>query len=278
MRTHTARSRRRRRAAPWVFVSLLLTAWWFAVRFTGVPAYLLPGPDAVVAHLVGSLTNPTIWPFIGETLVEAVGGCIVGVAVAVPLAIAIHRLPLLDAAVSPLLGATQAIPAIALAPLIVLWVGYGIGPIMMLCALLVFFPILVSSVVGLSLVDPSVIAAARVDGASSAALLTHIELPLALPTMLAGVRNGFALSVTGAVVGEMVMGGRGLGQLLTAQRDAVNTAGMMGTIVVLCVMASGLYALVRAWEARARRLVDPDGHTGTDVDALALVLENQEKG
>lgn len=277
MATPAARDRRRHRghrAAPWVFVGLLLGGWWLAVRLTGVPAYLLPGPDAVAARLVDSITNPVLWPYAGATLLEALGGCLIGAAVAIPLAILIHRVPLLDAAVSPLIGATQAIPAVALAPLLVLWIGYGMVPVMMLCALLVFFPILVSAVVGLSLVPRPVVAAARVDGAGGAALLAHIELPLALPTLLGGVRNGFALSVTGAVVGEMVMGGRGLGQLLTAQRDAVDTAGMMATILVLCAMASGLYGLVRVWEDRARRLTDPDAR-GSDSTAPAESPEQE---
>lgn len=279
MATPAARDRRGHRghrAAPWAFVGLLLGGWWLAVRLTGVPAYLLPGPDAVAARLVDSIANPVLWPYAGTTLLEALGGCLIGAAVAIPLAILIHRVPLLDAAVSPLIGATQAIPAVALAPLLVLWIGYGMVPVMMLCALLVFFPILVSAVVGLSLVPRPVVAAARVDGAGGAALLAHIELPLALPTLLGGVRNGFALSVTGAVVGEMVMGGRGLGQLLTAQRDAVDTAGMMATILVLCAMASGLYGLVRVWEDRARRLTDPDrGRLGADSTAPAESPEQE---
>ena len=133
-----------------------------------------------------------------------------------------------------------------------IWVGYGLGPIILLCALMVFFPILVSSVVGLRHVDPQVVDAARMDGAGSIALLRHIELPLALPNVLAGLRNGFTLSVTGAVVGEMVMGGSGLGQLLTVQRDSVDTAGMFATIVVLCAMASGLYGLIHLIERRSR--------------------------
>ena len=89
------------------------------------------------------------------------------------------------------------------------------------------------------------------DGADSFALLRHIELPLALPNILAGLRNGFALSVTGAIVGEMVMGGAGLGQLLTIQRDSVDTAGMFATILVLCAMASGLYGLIHLVERRS---------------------------
>jgi len=175
-----------------------------------------------------------------------------GAAVALPLAVLIHRSRWVNAAVTPFLGATQAIPAIALAPLLVLWVGYGLRSVVLLCALLVFFPILVASVVGLRHLDPSVIDAARMDGAASAALLTQIELPLALPSILAGLRNGFTLSVTGAVVGEMVMGGDGLGQLLTIQRDSLDTAGMFATIVVLCALASLAYGLIQLVERRSK--------------------------
>ena len=145
---------------------------------------------------------------------------------------------------------------IAVAPLLAIWVGYGIGPIVLLCALMVFFPILVASVLGLRLVDPLVVDAALMDGAGSFSLLVSIELPLALPSILAGLRNGFALSVTGAVVGEMVMGGQGLGQLLTLQRDSVDTAGMFGTILVLCAMASALYGVISVIERRSATVAD----------------------
>ena len=102
---------------------------------------------------------------------------------------------------------------------------------------------------------PELIRAGRVDGATSVRLLTHIEAPLAWPAVLAGVRNGFTLAVTGAVVGEMVMGGQGLGMVLTVQRDAVDTAGMFATIAVLCLVAAAIYSLIYAWE-RGSRLTD----------------------
>jgi len=112
---------------------------------------------------------------------------------------------------------------------------------------------------GLRLVDPLVVDAALMDGAGSFSLLVSIELPLALPSILAGLRNGFALSVTGAVVGEMVMGGQGLGQLLTLQRDSVDTAGMFGTILVLCAMASALYGVISVIERRSATVADLTG-------------------
>lgn len=239
-------------AAPWLFGVLVVGVWYVTTWVAQVPAFLLPTPDAVLARLGELLTDPSFWGFTGTTLVEALGGCVLGAAVALPLAVLIHRSAWVNAALVPFLGATQAIPAIAIAPVLVLWVGYGLWPVALLCSLLVFFPILVAAVVGLRHVPGHVVDAARIDGASSVALLRHIEGPLALPSVLAGLRNGFTLSVTGAVVGEMVMGGRGLGQLLTVQRDSLDTAGMFGTIAVLAGMASLAYTGIHLVERRSR--------------------------
>jgi NitT/TauT family transport system permease protein len=117
---------------------------------------------------------------------------------------------------------------------------------------MVFFPILVSSTTGLRHLDEDVLDAARLDGASGLTLLLYMEAPLALPSILAGVRNGFTLSVTGAVVGEMVMGGTGLGTILTIQRNNVDTAGMFVTISLLCVMAMTVYTLIYSVERKSR--------------------------
>jgi len=237
--------------APCVFGLILLTGWWLTTAPGAIPSFLLPTPAAVGWELwEGLVTYADMWPYIGITVVEALGGCLLGLIVAVPLAILIYKVRIVSAAVLPFLGTTQAIPAIALAQLLILWIGYGLDAIMVLCALMVFFPILVSSVVGFRHIDRDIIAAAQVDGAGSVAMLAEIEIPLALHTILAGVRNGFTLSVTGAVVGEMVMGGSGLGTLLTIQRDSFNTAGMFASIIVLAALAALIYTLVSFVERR----------------------------
>ncbi|MDR0415912.1 MAG: ABC transporter permease subunit, partial [Propionibacteriaceae bacterium] len=210
-----------------------------------------PPPNRVgTALLDGLFRHGSLWPYLQTTFVEAIGGCVVGAAMALPLAVFITHSRLVSAAVTPYLGATQAIPAIALAPLLVLWVGYGWSGVVALCSLMVFFPILVSTVVGLRHIDPRVLDAASLDGAGAWARLWHMELPLAGATILAGVRNGFTLSVTGAVVGEMVMGGDGLGLLLTVQRDRSDPAGMIASIVVLAALASTIYSLLVLIERR----------------------------
>ena len=237
--------------APFCLGAVLLAGWAATAAVGTVPRNLLPSPGAVARELwEGLVVYADMWGYIGVTLTEALSGCGVGFLVALPLAIVIYRCRIVSAAVLPFLGATQAIPAIALANLLILWIGYGLGSIVALCALMVFFPILVSSVVGFRHIDRDILAAAQVDGAGTVSLLVFIEIPLALHNILAGVRNGFTLSVTGAVVGEMVMGGTGLGTLLTVQRDSYTTAGMFASIIVLAVMATAIYSLVALAERR----------------------------
>ncbi len=238
--------------APLVLGLVLVTVWTSTVAVSGLPHFVLPGPLDVVRRLVSDLFSLEVWPFIGLTAAESALGALLGTFVALPLAVVIHKSKVISAAVNPFLGATQAIPAIALAPLLVLWIGYGLGAVVVLCSLMVFFPILIATVLGLRHVPSDVVEAARMDGAGRWSLLFLVEAPIALPSMLAGLRNGFTLSVTGAVVGEMVMGGRGLGMLLTVQRDAVDTGGMFSSILILCLLASGAYSLIHYAERRAK--------------------------
>jgi NitT/TauT family transport system permease protein len=246
---------RRTWSAPILLACLLIFAWVVLAWGGGIPAMLLPGPQAVVVSLAHWLASGAIFPYLGVTLAEVFGGCVLGALLAIPLAVLIHRSLWFSAAVNPFLGATQAIPAVALAPLLALWAGYGWTSIVLLCALMVFFPILISTVVGLRHVPKQVVEAARLDGATSPQLLINIEAPMALPTVLAGVRNGFTLSITGAIVGEMVIGGGsslGLGTLLTVQRESTDTAGMFATILLLCLVAATIYSLIQLWERRSR--------------------------
>lgn len=238
--------------APIVLALVLVGGWWLLCVLTDVQSWVLPSPGAVARRGTEMLSQAWMWQRIGVTAGEALLGCVAGAAVALPMSYAIYRSRVFQAAVEPFLGATQAIPAIALAPLLVLWIGYGLAPIVTLCALMVFFPILVSSVLGLRHLDQDVLEAAELDGASGWVMARSMEIPLAMPAILAGLRNGFTLSITGAVVGEMVMGGSGLGAVLTQQRFNLDTAGMFVTIGVLCVLAMTLYAAIHRIERHRR--------------------------
>ncbi|SEE07568.1 ABC transporter permease [Ruania alba] len=227
-----------------------LLLWEIAAGLT--PSRVLPAPSTLMVRLVAELRDGDILTYAGATLAESLLGCLIALVVALPLGYLIARSSAASAALGPYLAATQAIPAVALAPLIVLWFGYGLVPVALLCALLVFFPIVVNTALGLSGLDEEVLGAAQLDGAGRWGMLLHIEGPLAMPSVLAGVRNGFVLSITGAVVGEFVMGGQGLGLLLSIYRDRSDTTGMFATLIVLAACAVGFYLLVRALERRVR--------------------------
>lgn len=241
---------RRRVVAPLVLGAVVLLVWEAVSRSGVVPSFFLPAPSAVLTRLAEDLTAGGLLGYVGPTLVEAALGCLLGAAVALPLGYLVFRSARAAAALEPYIAASQAVPAVAVAPLLMLWLGYGLVPIVVLCALTVFFPILLATVLGLRTLDRDVVNAARLDGAGSWHLLRHIELPLALPALLTGLRNGFTLSVTGAVVGEFVMGGRGLGMLVAARGDSADTVGIFAALVVLCALAMSVYGLLGALERR----------------------------
>ncbi|WP_022916275.1 ABC transporter permease [Ruania albidiflava] len=244
-----AASRRQTIAAPVIFAVIVVLLWQAASL--AVPARVLPAPNDLVDRLSLELSNG-ILGYTLVTLTESFLGCLLGLLVALPLGYLVAHSDWANRAIGPYLAASQAIPAVALAPLIVLWFGYGQLPIALLCALLVFFPIFVNTQLGLTTLDADIIGAAQLDGAGRWRRLVSIEAPLALPSLLAGIRNGFVLSVTGAVVGEFVMGGQGLGLLLSVYRDRSDTEGMFATLIVLAAAAVGIYLLMRALERRVR--------------------------
>ncbi len=242
------------RLAPLILLAVLLSTWALFTRGQSTSTMFMPSPEAFVKRAGDLLTEGWFWRRVEVTFGEALLGSVLGAAVAIPTSWLIYRSRFVNAALQPFLGATQAIPAVALAPLLVLWVGRGLYAIVFLCALMVFFPILVSTTVGLRHLDRDVLDAAALDGASGPRLIFSVELPLVAPSLLAGVRNGFTLSITGAVVGEMVMGGAGLGQLLSQQQHNLDTSGMFVTVAVLCLLAMTAYSAVYLLERRGKAL------------------------
>ncbi len=136
-----------------------------------------------------------------------------------------------------------------------LWLGYGLPPVALLCALIVFFPMVVNTTLGLRQLDRDILNAARVDGAGRWSLLWNIQAPLALPTVLAGLRTSVALSVTGAVVGEFVLGDQGLGGLLTIARGNFDTPLVFATLFTLALLTAALYGCARLVEMFYARTV-----------------------
>jgi NitT/TauT family transport system permease protein len=231
---------------------LVLALWQLLVQLQLVSDLFLPAPAAVLRSFWYSVTDPygSLLGYAATTLLESVLGCALGVLVALPLGYGIAHSRLVARASQPYLAASQALPAVAIAPLIVLWLGYGSTPVIALCALIVFFPMVITTVLGLRLLDTELLDAARVAGAGRWALLRYIEAPLALPSLLAGLRVSLTLSVTGAIVGEFVTGGGGLGQLLLVDLQTPYSAGVFATLLTLGLLAAVLYGVVRLVERR----------------------------
>ena len=258
---HKDASPRARRALPpgvglALSLVLLTLAWKGLVVIRDYPAFVLPGPELVLGRLIEELAGGTLLWHAAITLAEALGGFALALAVSLPLAYLLAHSPRLERLLAPQLAATQAVPVVAIAPLIILWVGTGLDAKMLVAALVTFFPILSSAVVALRGVPRELLEMATISGASRRQALWHVELPLALPGIFGGVKAGLALATTGAVVGEFVSGRDGLGALTNIARGLFDTPLMFVALLALAVLTLTFYliavllerALVR-WES-----------------------------
>lgn len=237
------------RLGPPLAMAVLVLLVWQAVVSAGlVSSFLLPGPTSVAVSFVQSVRDGILVQYAIPTIEESLLGFALGSVVAVPLGYALAHSSVIAAALEPYLAASQAMPAVALAPLLALWLPNGLPPVIALCALIVFFPAAVNTTLGLRTLDSEVIDAARVDGADGWALARTMELPLALPSILAGLRTSLTLSVTGAVVGEFVVGDQGLGGLLNIARGQFDTPLVFAVLVALALLAAALYGIARLAE------------------------------
>jgi NitT/TauT family transport system permease protein len=239
---------------PIILAVFLLVSWYLSTARGGVPKYILPTPGDVLSTLFDGLKSGL---FLSNTLVtmeESLLGFCLAVIVALPVGYGLAKSRLFAATVQPYLAAGQAIPAIVIAPLLVLWLGYGVLPIIILCMLIVLFPMVITTALGVQTIDHSLTDAARVEGASGLQMLVHIEFPLALPAILAAVRTGLTLSITGALVGEFVLSGDlGLGSLVLQAKNQFDLPLMFATLVILAGLAALYYgaswSLVKLAEA-----------------------------
>ena len=238
------------RWAGWLSLPLGLAV--ILVLWTGLsrlyPPFILPGPDDVAARFVQAVADGTLLRHLSVTLVEALLGFAVGFVVAVVLGYGIAKHPLIERVVSPYVVASQAVPIVALAPLLILWFGHGLSSKVLVCALVVFFPILVNTVVALRSVDTQSRELMRSLNASAWQTFSKLELPASLPILFGGVRMGVTLCVIGAVVGEFVGADTGLGALVNLARGMFDTALMFVALFTLIALAMSLYLLVTALE------------------------------
>ncbi|SDD01976.1 NitT/TauT family transport system permease protein [Paenibacillus sp. UNCCL117] len=227
---------------------ILLLVWELGVRLSGVSALVLPAPTVVAAALWKGLSSGYFIPHIGQTVLEIVLGLLLGGALGLLIGIGMGEWSWLRRLLSPYVIASQAVPKLALAPLFMIWFGFGTTPKVVITALIAFFPLLESTVTAIQYVDPLKQELFRVLGASRWQTLYRLKLPAGLPGMLAGVRVAVVLAVVGAVVGEFIGGSKGLGALLIASQGMMDTPLMFAVLLLLTVLGMALYQLVLAVE------------------------------
>jgi len=237
---------------PWLgFISIMagLLAWELVARYSGLPRFILPAPHDVWLSFVKTLKNGTLLYHTSITLTEIVLGMLAGVCFATVVGYMLAKSRTLEKILSPYLVASQAIPIVAIAPLLVIWLGGGMLSKVLICALIVFFPVLVNTVVGVRAVPTALYDLMNSVRATRWQILLKLEVPAALPILLGGLRIGATLSVIGAIVGELVDAQEGLGYLLQLGDFQYDTSMVYVAVFMLIFLALGLYGIV-AWFER----------------------------
>lgn len=244
--------RRVRDALPIVAAAVaFVLAWKAVVLIGGYPVFILPPPEVVGQRLVRAWSEGTMTPHALATLAEIGWGFLVGAGLALVVGYLLARSRLAERLLSPYLVAAQATPILALAPLLALWLGTGLASKVVICALIVFFPVAVSTMVGIRSVDARLLELGRSLRATRWQVFRHLEWPAALPAILGGMRVGVTLAVIGAIVGEWAGADRGLGVLINLARGSLFDIPLMfATLVTIALIAIGLYVAVVLVERR----------------------------
>ena len=226
--------------SPAILVALI-AAWWLATDVLRVPAYIVPPPQDVFRAAIAGLSRwpwekASYWYHAGVTVWEAVLGFAIGSAIGALLGLVLSHWPLLGKSWYPYIVGFQSLPKVALAPLMVVWFGFGIEGKVFITAIITFFPVLVNMMAGYQAVEPERIELARSCNASELHLLTKIIIPSCLPFLFAGLGVASVLSILGAVVGEFVGASAGLGMLLMQYNQAMEISPMFAVIVILAVI------------------------------------------
>lgn len=245
-------SRARRRILPPLaaFVGFLAT-WQAIVWIAAYPPFILPGPLLVAGRFVTGWLDGTFWPHLVTTLMEIAVGFTAGAATAMPTGYVLARSRLANRVLSPYLVAAQAVPILALAPLIALWFGTGLLARSIIVALVVFFPVAISVMVAIRGIDRRLLEMARSYRVTRRQRVVLVEIPAALPGIVGGLRIGITLAVVGAIVAGWTGGERGLGVLINLARGSLFDIPLLfATLALIALLGIALYGSVLLVERR----------------------------
>lgn len=236
-----------------------LLAWEAATRAFRIPRFIMPAPSAILGE--GWAWRYRFVEHTWVTLYETLGGFALSMAVGVPLAVLIVYSPALRAAIYPLIVIAQSVPKIAIAPVLLLVLGYGLVPKMVVAFLVAFFPVVIDTATGLAATPPELLDLSRSYRASAFKTFVKVRLPMALPFIFAGAKVAITLSVIGAVVGEFVGSDRGLGYVILSSTSYWKTEVAFSAMILLSLMAIVLFAAVSLVERVVCPWVSPEAES-----------------
>jgi NitT/TauT family transport system permease protein len=239
-----------RRFAPLATLLIVFGLWQMVTALELVKPFLLPSPAAVAEKFYESLESGLLWKHFQVTMLEVIWGLGIGLSVGMALGYLIAKNRLIGDLLSPVIVAFQSTPIVAYAPLLIIWFGSGIESKVITCVLIVFFPMLMNTVVGIRNVPPELRDLMRVSQASAWQTFTRLELPASMPVLMTGIKTGATLAVIGAVVGEFIASNAGLGFLINLARSQFDTPLVFVGVIALALMAGTLYGAVSLLERR----------------------------
>ncbi|RJG41192.1 ABC transporter permease [Mesorhizobium sp. DCY119] len=228
-----------------------LVLWTAIVFIFQVPSFLLPGPMEVLNRLVFLFENAKLLRHIGVTLTEIVAGFVLGTVTGILAGVVFARLPRVERFATPLILLLQTAPKIAIAPLLLLWLGIGPTPKIVLIAIVTFFPVMSGMVAGLRYGEGSFRDLAAVLKLSPWQSFWHIELPSALPAVLAGMAVATTLAMTAAVIGELMGANEGIGYLLSSGQENSDTSVVIGMVLLLSLIGWAFYEIIELIRRRS---------------------------
>ena len=240
---------------PLLLISVLFAGWYFAAKVTGLSSFILPSPVDVLR--AGWETRVLLLNAIGNTLLATGIGLILAIIAGIGIAAVIDFWPLAHKAIYPILVVSQTIQILAIAPILIIWFGFGLMPTIMIVVLFCFFPLAISTADGLISSDPDLIALLRAMGANKKQIWRMVRMPSALPAFFSGLRLAVTYSIVAATIGEWVGGSQGLGLYMLRSKNSLATDQVFVAMIITSLLSIGLFVVVYLIE----RLVLPWYHS-----------------
>jgi NitT/TauT family transport system permease protein len=228
-----------------VLAIVLIALWEGVCRMFEISSLVLPTPSSIATRLYALIASGNIWPHLLATLVEIVSGFVLGVAAGLVIGAMVSLIPVVERLVYPYLVALQTLPKVAIAPLFIIWFGYGMTSKIVITALVCFFPVLVSVVAGFHSTDRDQLDMMKAFGATKWQTLVRLRIPSALVLIFAGLEIAAVLAVIGAIVGEFVGAQVGLGYLIVALNFSLDVPGVFAVLIVLSTIGLLMHGAMR---------------------------------